>query len=888
MDRLAWLGTFWQDLRYGVRMLAKNPGFTTVAVITLALGIGANTAIFSLIDAVMLRSLPVRRPSELVLFEWRVHKQPTYHEYSSFGDCSGGGGANSNPSGCSFPLPFFEEVRSEAKAFSGVIAFAGPAQLDLSGNGHAVIATGELVSGDYFSTLGVSTFIGRTLGPADDMPSASPAAVLSYYYWQSAFGGERAAIGRTILLNGVPFTIVGVAEPSFTNLSPGKSQDFWLPIAMVPRLGISWGTKIQTLDNWWLVMLGRLKPGASLGQAHAAASLIFRNQMLHGGEPLSKAEDDPAITLTPAQEGLTGQRGELSKVLYVMMAAVGSILIIACVNVAGLLLSRARARRKEMAVRLALGARRTRILRQLLTESVMLSAVAGAVGVLFAYWGVHAIIALVSAQSDRPFPFQVAPDWRVLAFMASASLLTGILFGLAPAFGSARVDLTPTLKENASTLPGGATHARRRFHLANALVVAQVAFSALLLVGAGLLVRTLDNLRHVNPGFDTRNILLFGLDPTLSGRKDEEIQNLYRGLQERLAALPGVMAASYSSDALLSGDIWSSNVHVEGQPEKTTVEVDMLSAGPDFFRTMRIASLAGRTFSAADYQQASEAAAEKAGERPAGAQAPTPHGASSAPTGPPLPVLVNALFAHRYFTNQNPLGKRITKGGSEGSSGDLTVNKPKTTAWEIVGVVGNTKYSDLRRDIQPTVYVPLVGGGAYFELRTGSNPTALIPAVRDVVNRMDDNLPLFDIQTQSEKIERLMSQERIVARLASFFGLLALLLACVGLYGLLSYEVSRRTREIGIRMALGAQRRDVLRHVIAKAVTLIVVGVVAGTAGGLALTRLLASLLYGVKPSDPATFVVVSMLLGGVALLASYVPARRATKVDPIVALRYE
>jgi len=886
----AWLEALGQDLKYGLRMLGKSPGFTTVAVLTLALGIGANTAIFSLFDAVMLRSIPVREPSQLVLFRWKAHKAPAYEEYSSFGDCSGG--ERANPSGCSFPIPVFEQMRSEANAFSAVTAFAGPAQFDLSGNGHAVIARGGLVSGNYFPTLGVSASVGRLLAPTDDTPAAPPAVVLSYAYWQSAFGGERSAIGRTIFLNRVPFTIVGVAEPSFTNLTPGKAQDFWLPIAMTPRLDISWGHRIQGLDNWWLVLVGRLKAGVQLGQAQAAANLIFRNQVLHGSKPISKPEDDPEITLTPAQEGLTGQRGEVSRNLYLMMAAVGFILLIACANVAGLLLARATARQREIAVRLALGAGRRRILRQLLTESVMLSAAAGGLGVLFAYWGVHAIIALASGHGDRPFPYVVAPDWRVLVFTIAASLATGIVFGFAPALRSARLDLTPALKETGSTGAVRRTPAGRRFHLGDALVMAQVALSALVLVGAGLLVRTLSNLRSVNPGFDTRNILIFGLDPTLAGLKQAEIQNLYRQLQQQLAALPGVAASSYSSDALLTGSLWTRDLHVEGQPGKATVEVDMLSTGPGFFQTMRIPLLAGRTFTAADFAQAANAGSSHnslsevdEGQKAAG---PKPSPKAPATVSSPIPVLVNATFARRYFANQNPLGKRLTKGGSEGSSGDLTVDKPNAESFEIVGVVGDTKYSTLRREIQPAVLVPLTGGGAYFELRTASDPTALIPAVRDVVNRLDDNLPLFEVRTQTDAIESSISQEHTIASLASFFGLLGLLLACVGLYGLLAYDVARRRREVGIRMALGAERRDVLKLVVGKGFRLTLAGLAAGIGGALALTRTLSSLLYGVRPADALTVLMVSLLLITVALLASYIPARRATKLDPMVALRYE
>ena len=882
--------TFLQDLRFGLRMLARNPGFTAVAILTLALGIGANTAIFSLIDAVMLRTLPVQDPSQLVVLRWMAHKQPRRNSTSSFGDCERNDDPK-NPSGCSLPYPFFEQIRAQKGVFSGAAAFAGPPQIVLSGNGLARLARGEMVTGDYFTTLGVKAVAGRTLSPDDDTPSAQPVVVLSYAYWQTAFAGSREALGRTVLLNSVPFTIVGVAEPGFTRLTPGKTQDLFLALSMLPRLNIEWGKRdIQSADNWWLVVVGRLQPGVSLAQAQAAATLVFRNEMLHGAKPASKESDDPKIRLIPAQQGLTGERTFFSQPLYVLMCAVGFVLLIACANVAGLLLARAAARQKEMAVRLALGAGRGTIVRQLLTESVTLALAGGAVGVLFASWGVRILTSsAVLGSPDSPFPFAVEPDWRALAFTLSISLLTGILFGLAPALRSSRLSLTSALKENASTLPGGGIHAGRRWHLDRALVVVQVGLSMIVLVGAGLMVRTLVNLQSTNPGFDTRNVLLFGINPTLEKYTDLQIQSLYHNLQDRLGALPGVISVSYSSDALLSGGLWTSDVHIEGQPQKTTEEVDMLATGPNFLKTLRIPLLEGRTFTTADFDQAAQAGAT--GESPQ--QTASPSGVlsavkPSATISPAIPVLVNAAFAHHYFPEQMALGKLLTQGDSEGTSGNSAVGKPQVRRWEIVGIVGDTKYDSIRREIHPAVYVPLTGGGAYFEVRTALDPSSLVPAVRDLVMRLDSNLPLFHVRTQKQSMEGLMKQERVIARLASFFGLLALVLACVGLYGLLSYEVTRRTREIGIRISLGAERRDVTKLIIMRGMRLTAVGVCVGAAGGLALTRVLSSLLYDVRPTDWPTYLFVALLLGGVAWLASYVPAWRAARVDPMVALRYE
>lgn len=876
------MDTALQDIRYGLRTLRKSPGFTAVAVLTLGLGIGANTAIFSLIDAVMLRSLPVRNPNELVIMQWRARHTPFNGEYSSFSDCGESG--ISGPSGCSFALPIFKQIRSQTNAFSGVSAFAGPAALNLTGHGVATMVQGEIVSGDYFSTLGVNAALGRTLGPSDDSPSAPPVVVLSYARWQSAFGGNRSVLGRTILLNNIPFTIVGVAEHSFTNLSPGKSQDLWLPIAMLPRLNVDWGHEIDGLTNWWLVIVARLKPGVSLDQAQTAASLVFSHEVLDAGKASSKVSE-PKILLTRAAEGLVGERGTLSKMLYFLMVAVGVILLIACANVSGLLLSRGAARQKEIAVRLALGAGRARIFRQLLTESVLLSVLGGVCGIIFAYWGVQAITALVTAGSSGHFPYVLGPDYRVLFFALGVCIATGILFGLAPALRSLRVDLAPTLKENISSLSGNVARIGR-FHLGDGLVATQVALSVLVLVGAGLAMRTLKNLRDTNPGFDTRNILLFKVDPTLLGYKDEQIENLYSELRQRLAALPGVASVTYASDALLDGGRWTETIHFEDQLQKGGVETNLLAAGPEFFTTMRIPLLQGRIFTQADFDQAS--AAERGRNQDASARSSSSALISSGAVAP-VNVLVNKAFVQQHYPNENPLGKLITKGGDSGSAGGaFGGHYDISKTWQIIGVVGDTKYDSLRRNIVPIVYVPLTGGGCYFELRTAADPRTLASAVRSAANEVDSNLPLSHLTTQTQVIDKALSQERLIALVSSFFGLLALALGCIGLFGLLSYEVSRRTREIGIRMALGAQKADMLGRVIGQGMTPALLGLGAGLIGALGLTHLLSSLLFGVKPTDLLTFIGVSLVLTGVAALACYIPARRAMRVDPMVALRYE
>ncbi len=838
--------TLWQDIRYGLRMLAKNPGFTTVAVATLALGIGANTAIFSLVNAVMLQAIPVRNPQQLVVLRWSSHARPKDAGSSSFGDCRWSNWTNNSAGSCSFPYPMFKKIRSQELGFSGVAAFAGPAQVDLSGNGTASMVHAELASGDYFQTLGVPAAMGRTIQPDDEREGAEAVAVLSHAYWQNAFGGSPSAVGKVIKLNGVPFTIVGVADPGFTRLTPGRTYDMWVPLSQFPSLRLQWGRGSMDARNWWLVVMGRLKPGVTQQQAQSATSLLFRNETVD--DKTFKSEDQPEIALIPAQKALSGIRGRFEQPLLVLMTAVTILLLISCANVAGLLLARSTTREKEVAVRLALGAGRGRLIRQLLTESVMLSFLGAALGVLIAYWGAAALSAFVFGNSYSAFgAVNTIPDLSVLAFTVSVAAVTGILFGLAPALRGTRVNVGPVLKENAGSISGASFGGGRRFGLGSGLVVAQVALSVIVLAGAGLVVRSLANLKNINPGFDTRNVLQFAVDPSLTGYyQKERIEPLYRELQTTLSSLPGVQSVSYSSDTLLDGGLWSEDVKVEGRTDKATVETQMLAVGADFFSTMKIPLLTGRTLTTADMSRTQKAA------------------------------VVNRAFVEKFLEKREPLGLHF---GGE---------KPTEPQYEIVGVVGDTKYAGLRDEIAPTAFIPLKEGEARFAIRTVMDPQALVPAVRKTVSDLDNNLPVYDVRTQTERIERLLFNERLLARLASLFGLLALVLACLGLYSLLAYEVTRRTREIGIRSALGAQSRDVLRLVGGQGLLLVVAGAVLGLAGAFGVTSSLRSLLYGVTPSDPLTFLSICILLVAVGLVACYIPARRATRVDPMVALRYE
>lgn len=867
---------FVQDLRYGLRQLRKNPGFTAVVVTTLALGIGANTAIFSLIDALMLKSLPVQNPRTLVVLKWSALKKPEFQSSSSYGDCTTKF-TEDDPSSCSFSRPFYDDLRAHADAFADVTAFAGKTELDMNGNGPASIVHGQIVAGNYFDVLGVRPAFGRTLQASDDSVSAEAVAVLNYGYWQRAFGGSPSAVGKTVTLNGVPTTIVGVAEPRFLGLTPGNVADAWVPVSLRPRIEPRWNSERLSADSIWMVIIARLKPDVSREKAESAVSLLFRNHMLHGEKPLSKEADAPRVELLPAQTGLVGARGRYATPLYILMFAVGIILLIACANVAGLLLARSAARQKEMALRLALGVGRWRIVRQLLTESTLLSILGGALGVLVAYWGAHAILNFVRAGAISPLGFEAMLDTRVLLFTAGISLLSGIIFGLAPAVRGMRVDLTPALKQGTgNSLVAGRVRSRW-FNVGNWLVIAQVALTIVVLAGAGLLVRTLQNLRNIDPGFDTSNILNFGVDLRLAGYKSPQADIAIANLQKRLGAIPGVTSVSYSSDALLSGSLWTRTFKMPGSSAKSEFDSDMLRVGPDFFSTMKMPLRGGRDFTSADFAAASAAAAATDSSSSSDSHRPATPGA-------PQPAIVNETFVRKIFGNTNPLGKHL----SSPDSPDETEAERNDPGFVVVGVVRDARYDSLRREVSPTTYVPSSGGNVNFELRTAISSSSIIPAVRGAVNEFDSNLPIFYIRTQSESIDQLLFQERLIARLSSFFGALALVLACVGLYGLLSYEVARRTREIGVRMALGAAQRNVLGIVVGQGIVLTVVGVALGIVAATGLTRYLNSVLFDVHPGDPVTFVAVATILLLVALLASYVPARRATNVDPMVALRSE
>jgi len=841
----------WQDLRFAARMLRKSPGFTTVAVVTLALGIGANTAIFSLINTVILRMLPVQNPEQLVVLRWTARQNPGTRNSYFWGSCPGENTfSSSGASSCSFSYPVYEQIQGNRDVFSGVFGFVPPSGVtEITVNGQTSQARGDFVSGNFFSTLGIDAAVGRVLGPLDDIRGAPPVVVISYGYWQSRFGSDPSLVGKTILLNGIPFTLSGVAARGFVGLETGVPRQFW--VALASRYGIDdrFPKKRETdPKSVWMQMMARLEPGVTIDQAKAAISTIFASNVTSGPDALFKPELQPRIELPSASRGFASLRQEFSQPLFVLMTAVSLILLIACANVAGLMLARAVVRDKEMAVRFALGAGRRRIVRQLLTESLMLAVAGGGLGIVFAYWGASSLAQILASSGEGTWEINAKIDPRMLAFTVGVSCLVGIFSGLAPALRGSGVDVIPALSERGSKNKSSTRGSERRFGLGAALVVAQIAVSILVLSGAGLLVRTLANLRNTNTGFDPRNILLFDIDARLTGNKESKLGNLYRKVQRRLVSVPGVVSASYSSTTLLSGADMTTTLRVTDAPVQSGVNVDELPVGPDFFQTMGIPALAGRTFLGADYEE----------------------------SGKPQPIVINQSFARRFFGKQKPLGRVLSEGDT------------KTPDYEIVGIVGDTKYDSLRKKIAPTAYLPMGPEPGSFEIRTAMNPRALIPAVRQVLAELDSNLVLLNAKTQIEQIDQGLYQERLLASLSSLFAALALALACIGLYGLLSYEVTRRTHEIGVRMAMGAEQRNVLLLVVGKGIALAVFGITAGIAAALGVTRYLEAMLYGVKPIDPVTFVCVATLLLAVAVAASYLPARRAMRVDPIVALRYQ
>ena len=864
--------TLIQDLRYGFRMLLKQKGLTAIAVLSLALGIGANTALFSVVDAMLLRMLPVKDPEQLVLFRSvapRGFSAGGYYGSSRTDPATGG------RSMTSFPFQSYQRMREQQGPMSDVFAF-GEITLNVNANGQAELKDGQLVSGNYFSGLGVQPALGRLLTDEDDKPNAAPVAVLSHRYWQEQFGSDNTVVGRQINLNNVAFTIVGVSQRGFDGtMNVGSSPDVTIAVQLEPLLHVD---RKQSLFNgaglWWLRLMGRLKPGATREQAQAQLEYAFQQSVVEhraarqaqiaaaGGNKIADLDPQqyPRLFADPGGQGEMWIRRNYAPSLYLLLGVVGLVLLIACANVANLLLSRAASRQKEIGLRAALGASRLRLIRQLLTESILLSFIGGGFGVIFALWIKDGLFAVTDWGGQVMRAFEPRLDWRVLGFTLALSLLTGIVFGLAPAWRGTKLDLTPSLKESGRT--SSAVH---RSWLSRGLVVAQVALSLLLLVGAGLFVRTLINLQRVEVGFNAQNLLLFDASPGLIGYKDEPLRQVYARLSERIETVPGVQAVTFSRMALLSQGSFTSDVFLREALNATPDSEGRFKANGEgyrhivrenFLEAMGIPLLQGRTLTAHD------------------------------DTKTPKVVVVNQTFAAKYFPNENPIGKRFTFDSS------------KPDELEIVGVARDAMYARQRDEIPPTVYSsfrqerPMQD--ATFEVRSAGEPTAIISAMREAIKEVEPNLPVSLFRTQVEQADETLRMERLFAKLLTLFGLLAEQLAAIGLFGVLAYTVSQRTHEIGIRMALGANRTSVMKMIVVQGMVLVAIGVALGLAGAYVLTRYLESwinlkeMLFGVKASDPVTYTVIALLLSVVALIACYLPARRATKVDPLVALRYE
>ena len=845
--------TFWQDLRFGVRMLAKNPGFTAVAVLTLALGIGANTAIFSVVNSVLLRNLPVRDPQQLVF----LTNPDAQGMEQGFGD----GDRDF------LTYPEFQELSHNNQVLSGLAASAseGPKlNVGVENEGQSsedALARISLVSGSYFSVLGVNPILGREFtSDVDTVRDANPVAVISYRFWQGRFGGDRAALGRKILIRGTSYDVIGVTPPQFDGETVGISPDVWVPLSMQSE--IYPGRDYLSLEpkpfhkTEWLQVIGRLKPGVDVARAGVSINLAFQ-QILQSQTTSMSADDSRSfmnqhLAVVEGGRGASTLRGDFSKPLQILMAVVGLILLIACANVANILLARSAARQKELAVRVAMGAGAPRLFRQVLTESILLATIGAAFGLFLARWADAALLHLVSG-GPNPIPLDVHLDSRILAFTLGVTVLTGILFGLAPAFRAARVDLSSVLKGTSRGIANGGSQAGR-VPVGKILVVAQVALSLLLLVVAALFLRSFQNLAAVQIGYDGDHLLLFGVSPMSYGFKGPQVGQLLKDIIERLDAVPGVRSASLMDNGLFGGGDSSSDIFVEGAKPKA-VEApasrwDMV--GPNFFSTTGIPILAGREIGPQD-------------------------GGNGQRVG-----LLNQTAAHYYFGDANPIGSRIMVKTTLGP-----------TDFVVIGVVADSKHASVREKPQRRFYVPFFNpigdaNSANIVVRTSGDPATAVSAIREAVKQTAASLPLIEVQTMNQRVSQSLATDRTITKLSGVFGPLAMILVCIGLYGVMSYAVSGRTSEIGIRMALGAQRGSVLWLILRESLLLVLVGVAIGLPTIYGAGKWISSLLFGVNPADFTALALATALMFAAGILACYIPARRAMRVDPIVALRYE
>jgi len=816
-----------QDVRYALRALCSSPGFSATAILSLALGIGANTAIFSLINAVILRTLPVSHPEQLVELGMKTKD------------------------GHSFTNPIWEQVRDRQDVFSGAFAYS-PIRFNLAGGGEVRNANANWVSGDYFRTLGVNPLLGRTITAADDKRGCLAIAVLSYDFWQREYGGAADVFERRLTLNSQPVPIVGVASPGFNGIQVGEAVEIYVPLCAEGTL-VRENSALDKRANWWLWIFARLKPGISEQQALARMNTLAP-QIFAATLPPNYPSDaqkyhlSRRFDLLPGANGYSNVRRDYKTALYTLMAAVGMVLLIACANVANLLISRAAVRRKEIAIRMAIGASRARLIRQLLTESVLLSSMGAVLGVLFAQWASRMLVQFLSTSTSNVV-LDLSIDIRVLAFTTAVAIATGILFGLAPAWQGTSIDPHWAMKANAR----GVVESHARLSLGKMVVAAQVALSLVLLIGAGLMLKTFAKLATVDTGFDKNQVLLIRVDPRYASVPPDRRLPLYQELQRRLGALPGVRSASFADITPVSGSDSNQIVHVHGyvakSPEDSVVWTNSISAG--FFASMETPFIAGRDFNEHDTLRA------------------------------PLVAVINESMASKFFGSPlSAVGKTFRNGWNE-ISGPI----------QIVGVVKDTKYTSLRAEGEAIAYYPLSQlppmRWANFVLRANGPAASLIPSVKAAVDEVNHNITL-QFRTLSVQLDESLGRERLLATLSGFFGALALALAVIGLYGVMSYNVARRRNEIGIRMALGAEQARVLRMVLGEVAILLAAGLALGLTVAVSSTRLLASFLYRLEPNDPTTLVTACVVLAVSAVVAGLLPARRAANLDPMTALREE
>jgi len=842
-----WPATVFQDVRYGLRMLAKSPNVTVIVIISLALGIGANTAIFSLAKAALFDALSVPHPDQLRLLAYtRDDKSAVRHDWGDFYTDSQG-----RTVVASFSYPVYQRLRDRDHSLGDLFAFVDLNQfehLSATIDGHAQVVSAELVSGNFFQGMGVGTVLGRPIGPADDaVPASGAVAVISDSFWQRRFDRSLSVIGMIVDVNLTPITIIGVAPRGFAGASHVHTpQDLFLPLSMQPVIfPKETGPLLSDADTWWVQIMGRLQPGISVKEAHASLAVSL-NQAVRSTMTVPAGRSVPPLFLLPGGRGWNYAAQELEHPMPVLLALAGLALLLACVNVANLLLGRSSSRNREISVRLALGASKGRVVRQMLTESLCLSALGGFVGLLLGYLGRNILPFLLSSPWG-PAALSIRFDWRVFAFTLVISVLTGLVFGVGPAWQATRASINAGLKD------GGTTVTRHRRGIAGKmLVILQVSLCMLLLVCAGLFVRTLANLNALDPGFNKRGLLLFAIEPPVQRYPaPKNIEALHR-VEERIASLPGVESVTLSREALLAQSGSESDFLVEGRPGTAGRKkyVPFNSVGQSFFTTMGIPILYGRSFDLRD--------------------------SSSSPGV----AVINRALAQKEFAGTNPIGAsfRMNEGGEQ---------------FEIVGVCADAKYAWIRADDSPNFYVLYTqqkdaNGSMTFEVRTKGNPRDFSGAIRGAVESVDKDLPLIEVRTQEEQIDATLAPERSFATVTSGFGILALVLASIGVYGVMAAGVSRRINEIGVRMALGARTDQVLRMVLGEATGLALAGVGAGLWAALLLTRFLRSLLFGLNPTDSLTLAGAGLLLSVVATLASWGPARKASRIQPVQALRHE